>query len=266
MADAPSTLESTYLEVDGVRWHALAGGPKDAPPVVLVHGLSISSAYMAPTAERLASHLRVHAIDLPGFGLSGKPPQTLDIRGLAEALVRWMGAAGMPRASFLANSLGCQVVTALAVLHPHRAERLVLLGPSADPDAGTSTVARRLLHDALHEDPKLLFLHARDDMRAGVRRIWRTARSAMTDDIYQWAPACRTPTLILRGARDPVFPEAAARRLARRMPNAIVAEIPDAPHAANYSAPEAVVHASMDFFLGRHPAFPPGLGSDRATA
>ncbi len=39
-------------------------------PVVLVHGLGVSSRYMLPTLALLAPRYRVFAPDLPGFGHS----------------------------------------------------------------------------------------------------------------------------------------------------------------------------------------------------
>jgi 2-hydroxy-6-oxonona-2,4-dienedioate hydrolase len=43
------------------------------PPVVLVHGLVVSSRYMVPLAEVLARWFDVYAPDLAGFGRSEKP-------------------------------------------------------------------------------------------------------------------------------------------------------------------------------------------------
>lgn len=259
MADAEATLESRYVDVRGTRWHVRSGGPEDGPhpPVVLVHGLVISSVYMVPTAALLARDLRVHAPDLPGFGGSAKPAAFLDVPQMADALVDWMDAEGLQQASFLGNSLGCQVIADLAARRPERVERLVLIGPSADPDADAIRLAGRLLMDAPREDPKLLFLHLRDEIRAGAMRIWRTSQAALEDDILDKAGLIAAPTLVLRGEDDPIFPHAAARRLAKRLRNGLLVELPRAPHAANFSAPEAVVSAARDFLLGRHPAFPP---------
>lgn len=260
-------LTSVRTRVDGREWHHQEAGPAEASTIILVHGLSVASDYMAPTAKILAAAgFRVLAPDLPGFGLSASHEKPLTVPTMARALLGWMDALGIERAHFLANSLGCQVVAALALEAPERAERLVLLSPNADPEARPMKLARGLVRDALRERPKLLWIHLRDDMRAGVPRIWRAARSAIDDDIYLWAPAVRHPTLILRGTDDPLFPAASARRLARQMPNAIVAELPGAPHAANYSAPEAVVAAALEFLEGRHPAFPPSVGAAPTSA
>jgi pimeloyl-ACP methyl ester carboxylesterase len=51
----------------------------DLPAVVLVHGMVVSSRYMAPLASHLAPYARVHAIDLPGYGMSHKPESILNL-------------------------------------------------------------------------------------------------------------------------------------------------------------------------------------------
>jgi pimeloyl-ACP methyl ester carboxylesterase len=57
----------------GVMHARVGGDPGSRPPVVLIHGLVISSRYMVPTAAELAPLVRVYAVDLPGYGDSVKP-------------------------------------------------------------------------------------------------------------------------------------------------------------------------------------------------
>ncbi len=110
----------------GLRLHALASVdpvPAGRAPVVLVHGLGVSSRYMRPLARHLATDFRVHAPDLPGFGRSDKPRRVLSIPELADRLAAWMEAAGPRRASLVGNSLGCEILVELALRHPERVER-----------------------------------------------------------------------------------------------------------------------------------------------
>src|SRR5205814_6464226 len=89
-------LTSRWERVSGVRGHALVGG--SGGPIVLVHGLAVSSRYFVPLAERLVVRRRVLAPDLPGYGRSGSPPRALGIEELAKALTEWLDLVGLDRA------------------------------------------------------------------------------------------------------------------------------------------------------------------------
>ena len=131
---------SHWTRVDGRRFHARHAGPEaaTASPVVCVHGVGVSSRYMVATIAKLASAFDVYAVDLPGFGLTDKPPEVLDVVGLADALAAWIRAAGLGRPALLANSVGCQIAVDCAVRHPWRVGRMVLVGPTTDPAARTA--------------------------------------------------------------------------------------------------------------------------------
>src|SRR5947207_8438818 len=89
-----------WTDAAGVRMHARVSThplPRDAPTLVLVHGIGVSGRYLLPTAVRLATTCKVYVPDLPGFGLSGKPPGILDVPALADALAAWMRVMKLPR-------------------------------------------------------------------------------------------------------------------------------------------------------------------------
>jgi 2-hydroxy-6-oxonona-2,4-dienedioate hydrolase len=148
-------LKSTWTKVNGLSMHARLS-TNAAPPtretVVLVHGLSVSSGYMVPTAEQLASHYRTYAPDLPGFGKSAKPSHILTIPELADALAAWMQVMGLPPAILVGNALGCQIIVNVALRYPECITHAVLVGPTMDPKARTlRQAALRLLLDARGE-------------------------------------------------------------------------------------------------------------------
>ncbi len=84
-----------FVEVDGVRLHYVDEGPRDADPILMLHGepsWSYLYRFMIPPC---AEEHRVIAPDLVGFGKSDKPASVADysyqahvdwIRGLVEAL------------------------------------------------------------------------------------------------------------------------------------------------------------------------------------
>ena len=87
------------------------GAPGSERPVVLVHGLVVSSSYHVPLGERLAERgYEVHAPDLPGFGRSSKPEEHLDTRELGHVLASWLDACELRGVTLVGNSYGCQIL------------------------------------------------------------------------------------------------------------------------------------------------------------
>jgi 2-hydroxy-6-oxonona-2,4-dienedioate hydrolase len=246
----PNELTSEWTMVNGLRMHARVadGRGRDSAPVVLVHGLVVSSRYMIPTAERLAGERRVYAPDLPGFGHSERPARPLDVRGLAEALAGWMRARGLAGATLLGNSVGCQVVAELAARHHHYVDQIVLVGPTMDRQGRRlSEQARRLVAAAPYERPSLVGVQIRDVLSAGVRETVATTHYALIDRIAMKLPHILVPSLVVCGERDPIAPPRWCAEVAALLPRGQLCVIPGAGHALNYSAPDALLEVVLPF-------------------
>jgi pimeloyl-ACP methyl ester carboxylesterase len=217
-------------------------------PIVLVHGLVISSRYMEPLAAILGRDFRVLAPDLPGFGESDKPRHVLDIDELADALALWLEAEGIARAAFIGNSFGCQVLAALALRHPAVVDRLVLQGPTVDPAARNLVV--QFWRDIVNgrREPRPMGPLARIDYaKAGIRRALATARILIRDRIEERLPLIDAPTLVLHGSRDPVSPERWAEEAARLLPHGRLVVVQGATHTMNYTYPDEFAAAVRPF-------------------
>lgn len=243
-------LESIWNRVNGCRMHARVArrSGRESLPVVLVHGLGVSSRYLVPTAVRLGETYQVYAPDLPGFGRSESPKRSLSIEQLADSLVAWMDAVGLDRAALIGNSLGCQIIVDLAVRYPQRAARAVLLAPTIDPHARTAPrQILRLLRDIPRESPSVILLVAMDYLTCGPVRLWQTFRHALRDPIEGKLSRVRCPTLVVRGTRDPIVPQQWAEEAARLLPDGRLVNIPGGPHAANYTMPLEFVNIVRPF-------------------
>jgi 2-hydroxy-6-oxonona-2,4-dienedioate hydrolase len=239
--------------VDGRRMHARVSVdpvPADRIPVVVVHGMVVSSLFMAPLSRRLAPEFPVYTPDLPGFGNSEAPSYSLNVPQMADALAEWMEAAGVERAALVGNSLGCQVIADLAVRYPERVERAVLNAPTTDP-RGRTALAQigRLLVDGTREKTSLALVHLRDYAMAGPRRAYHTFHHMMADRIEEKLPRMRMPTLVVRGSRDPVVPQRWAEEATRLLPRGELKVIPGSAHAANWDAPLEFARVIRPFLL-----------------
>ncbi|HEV2707796.1 MAG TPA: alpha/beta hydrolase [Pyrinomonadaceae bacterium] len=252
-------IESRWTMVGGLRMHARVSVNRPSAgtdvPVVLVHGLLVSSLYMLPTAQRLAPFYRVFAPDMPGFGKSDKPSRALNVRGMAVALGEWMDAIGLGRAVLVGNSLGCQIIADVAARSPHRVEGVVLTGPTVDCAGRTvREQSKRLLIDMTRERFSLALIQLRSLCEAGLKRSWQTAQFALEDRIEEHLPHLHAPVLVIRGSNDQITPQVWAEQVAGLLPRGRLAVIQGAPHALNYSTPDELVSLIREFVEREVPA------------
>src|SRR5687767_9708706 len=88
---------SQFVEVDGIRVHFQEAGHPSAPPLILIHGFASSTLVWSKVFLRLAdTGFRVIAIDMLGFGYSGKPRKgEYTIRGQARMLIGLLDHLGI---------------------------------------------------------------------------------------------------------------------------------------------------------------------------
>jgi 2-hydroxy-6-oxonona-2,4-dienedioate hydrolase len=258
---APGVLRVTTVAVGAHRIRALAGGAsgRGAVPVVLVHGWGVAGSYLVPTAARLAASHPVRVPDLPGHGESSKPRDALDVRGLADALIGWLDAAGLGGAVLLGNSLGCQTITDVALRRPDLVRGLVLVGPTVDPRArSVPRLAARLLACAVFDSKSLAFVLARDFARMGLRRLRAELYHMLDDRIERRLPRVRVPVLVVRGERDAIAPPRWVGEMARLLGGrGRLITIRGAAHAPSYSHPDELARG-VRAFLSELDAAGPG--------
>jgi pimeloyl-ACP methyl ester carboxylesterase len=230
------------------RIYTRIGGRASDPPVVLVHGFVLAGDYMMRAAELLAPFARTYVPDLPGYGLSDRPPEPLNLRFLGDCLAEWLEHVQVYRAHFIANSFGCQVLVDFAARHSRFVQRLVLQGPTVDPAARSITKqVLRLVKNSRIESPGLGRLMFRDYWRAGWRGIAAAVRMALRDHPESKLPQIHAPTLVVRGSRDVLVPQDWAERMVRLLPDGRLLVLPGLAHTINYAAPMVFVDAIRPF-------------------
>lgn len=139
-----AVLEQLYLRqasdmrnVAGTQLHVRDDGPKEAPAIILLHGFGSSLHTFEPWAEALKADYRVVRLDLPGSGLSPPDPtgDYTDARSIALILVL-MDDLGIGKATLVGNSIGGRIAWNMAVDHPERVAKLVLISPDGFASPG----------------------------------------------------------------------------------------------------------------------------------
>jgi pimeloyl-ACP methyl ester carboxylesterase len=265
-------------------------GAGSGPVVVLVHGITSTSATWAKVLPYLAERYTVIAPDLLGHGESAKPRGDYSLGAYASGIRDLLLALGHDRATFVGHSLGGGIAMQLAYQFPEHCERLVLvasggLGPEINPLLraaslpgaelvlpvladerllGTGrTVGRMLARVGLrvHTDlGEVLRGHASlsdGETRAAFLHTLRTivdARGQRVDASDRLYLAQAIPFLVVWGERDPIIPVAHAHKAHELVPGSRLEIFPEAGHFPHLDDPLRFDRLLDDFIRTSKPA------------
>ncbi|GGP95420.1 pimeloyl-ACP methyl ester carboxylesterase [Actinomadura coerulea] len=114
--------------------HVVHDGPRQAPPLLLVHGSGASGGTWKPMIPALAAHRHVIRVDLPGCGQS-PPAASYDVPDQADRVAALLDGLGLGRVDVAGHSSGGYVATALAERRPDLVGSLALISSGPDLDA-----------------------------------------------------------------------------------------------------------------------------------
>jgi pimeloyl-ACP methyl ester carboxylesterase len=260
------------------------------PVVVLIHGITSSSAIWARVMPYLARRFTVIAPDLIGHGKSAKPRGDYSLGAHACGVRDLLLALGHDRASIVGHSLGGGIAMQFSYQFPERCERLVLVdsgGLGRDVSAllraatlpGAELVlpwlaATRLLDAGALAGRLLnrLGLRARTDFeemaRGHATLADRDARAAFVNTLRSVVEpggqrieasnrlylATHIPFLLAWGERDSIIPVAHARRTHEQVPGSRLEVFPDSGHFPQLDEPERFLDVLVDFIDSTEPA------------
>src|SRR4029079_13921438 len=126
--------------VDGLSIFYREAGPRDAPVILLLHGLPSSSRMFEPLLTRLAGRYHLFAPDYPGFGHSDAPDAksfayTFD--HISEVMLRLADGIGLTRYTLYLQDYGGPVGLRMAMARPDRVQGILIQNAVAhDEDLG----------------------------------------------------------------------------------------------------------------------------------
>ena len=277
-----------HVELHGHRVAYRCTG--EGPVVVLVHGITSTSATWERVAPALARHYTVIAPDLMGHGGSAKPRGDYSLGAYASGVRDLLIALGHERATFVGHSLGGGVAMQLAYQFPERCERLVLIdsgGLGADLNVllrlatlpGAEFVLPVLASERLLGAGRgvgrffgRLGLRVRTDIaemaRGHASLGQRDARAAfvhtlrtIVDPIGQRVNAGdrlylaeEVPFLIVWGQRDSIIPVSHAHAVHARVPSSRLEIFETAGHFPHVDEPQRFIEVLTDFIEDTTPA------------
>jgi len=253
----------------GVRINYAESGNTHGEPIVLVHGWPDSWFSFSRVLPLLPGALRALAIDQRGFGDSTRPESGYTIAEMAADVIAFLDAVDLPRATLVGHSLGSFVARQTALAFPQRVTSLVLIGSgfsSSNPVTQEVQTALRDLPDPIPEPfarkfqastaylplPPEFFDRIIAESLKLPPRLWRLTfdRLLEYDDSDRLA-AIASPTLLLWGDHDGLFPRADQERLTATIAGSRLTVYEETGHCPNWERPELVAADIAAFVADR---------------
>lgn len=269
---------SWFAAVDGVQIHYQEAGDEKAPPMILIHGFISSTLIWSEVFLRLAdAGFRVIAPDLPGYGYSDKPRGgEYTIESQARAVLGLMDRLEIEKAIIVGASYGGAIAAAMALDHPERVARLVLVGAVSSDEPKKKILLRISRLPIIGDILTPLFLGSRWVLRRRMEQMYarmarrldeqmlaarhhllatKSAHRAMIRTVRRWsanriqrdAHLIRQPALLVWGEDDAHIPLSAGFQLRDAMPNARLIVFRKSGHLPPQEYPEKFVEAVIGF-------------------
>ncbi|GAA4658346.1 alpha/beta fold hydrolase [Gordonia humi] len=264
-----------YADIDGVRTRFVEAGSSDKPDVIMLHGTGGHWETFAPNLAALAEHYHCVAVDMVGNGFSDKPDYDYEIAVYVRQILGVMAHFDMDSAHFIGMSLGAWVCAAIAVEHPERVDKVILMSP-AGLIATASNMARiraerteavnnptwesihkvfeHLIADESNRIPDIIALrqaiYQRTDTRETIDHLLilqdAQARDRNLIPEADWT-TITAPTMVVASGKDHGEYQSTAHIVAGLIPNSEVFAMPEVRHWPHFEDPDSFNPAALEF-------------------
>lgn len=270
---------SQFVPLQGMQVHLRDEGPRTDPqPIVLLHGTSASLHTWDGWAAALKGQRRVIRMDLPGFGLTGPMPDgDYRLTRYVSFVIALLDQLGVQQAVLAGNSFGGNLAWKIAVDHPQRVSKLVLVDAAGYPFDPASmpigfkiaqipalrpmmehTLPRSMIESSVRNvygdpskvTPELVDRYQELTLRSGNRSaLVERFRQSPSGEFTAQIPQVRQPTLILWGAQDRLIPPDNALRFQRDIAGSRLVMFDALGHVPHEEDPEQTVAAVQAFLV-----------------
>jgi pimeloyl-ACP methyl ester carboxylesterase len=260
---------------------------KGKQTLIFVHGLGSYLPAWTKVINELSKEFRCIAIDLPGYGKSGKEDWAYDMQFFANCIDNLVKKLNIHQASLVGHSMGGQISMTLGIRHPKWLQKLVLLAPAGfesftEKDrswfglyvtapilkaTSTEQIERnfnvnffgaKMPNDARFMFEDRLFMRETQEYDHYCSMIPKCVQGMLLQPVYDHLGEIKNPTLILYGSDDLLIPNrilhptltvaAVAQSGQQLIPNSSLTMVPQCGHFVLWDGAETVASSIRLFF------------------
>ncbi|WP_394843830.1 alpha/beta hydrolase [Pendulispora brunnea] len=259
-------IQSRFVQTDIAKLHVLDGkGHGSLPPIVVLHGITSSSAAFGPLLALLQKHTRrIIAPDAPGHGFSEVPRIPLLPENLLDNMTSALDQLLDEPAIVVGNSMGGAIALHYAAARPERVRNLVLLSPAgalwSEEDLQrllrafrmeSPRDARRFLNTIYHRKPWFGPLIAADIVHSAKRPAVGSLLDAATPNsgaTPEQLATLKMPILFWWGRSERLLPANDFAYFSENLPKHAVIERPEGiGHCPHFDDPRATCQRIVEF-------------------
>jgi pimeloyl-ACP methyl ester carboxylesterase len=207
-AGGTTMKKAGYAPVNGLQMYYEIHGNGD--PVILLHGGVGASDMFGPILPKLAESQQVIAVELQGHGRTADIDRPLRYELLADDVAALLKHLGIKQADVVGYSLGGGVALRIAVQHPDRVRKLVLISAPCKRDGwfpevqtAMTTLGRPEAVEGIKQSPWFKLYPKVDWAKLFTKLVDLLKRD------YDWSrevTALKTPTMLVFADADAVRP------------------------------------------------------------
>ncbi|MCP4578151.1 MAG: alpha/beta hydrolase [Deltaproteobacteria bacterium] len=273
-------IHDHFVAIDGIRYH-YTEYPALGEDIFLLHGFGSSTYTWKKVALLLqAKGYHVWALDMKGFGWSDKPRNDdYSPEQLMAEVNAWMDKIGLRKVVFVGNSLGGAIAWNMALAHPDKVKKLVLIDAAGFmrdipfsvrlaglPGAGGIArffFGRWVIEDTFKQvyfDPTAVTKEQvdayYDRMRTenalgAMAAVGRSVSTISNEEYALRIPEIQVDTLIIWGRDDAWIPLEDGFKFKEALPNATLEVIPFCGHVPQEEKPEETARLIAAFLSKR---------------
>ncbi|WP_320171473.1 alpha/beta hydrolase [Maridesulfovibrio sp.] len=254
-----SPLPVKHAQVDDLNFGYRVFG-KGEPLLMIMGFAGTMDIWDAEFIRTLAKKHTVIIFDNRGMGSTTAGKQRITIQGMAEDAAGLTEALGYTKVHVLGWSMGGLIAQELALTHPEKVDKLILMGTSCSNTAVADTTRRLMSMDIKellsHFFPAAwLKLHpeALAELPRPAQKTDPDIISAQAEAMTYWPGTCsklhelKNNTLIISGTADDILPEKLSMELAEGIEASWLARYRHAGHWLMYQDPEGLARTVNNF-------------------